>query len=48
MWGPEQQSSFEAVKSAIVSAPNLALPDFEHPFIVESDASVIGIGAVLL
>ena len=47
MWGPEQQAAFEAVKAAITSAPNLALPDFERPFVVTTDASVVGIGAVL-
>ena len=47
VWGPDQQRAFAAVKEAITSATNLALPNFEHPFVVQCDASDIGIGAVL-
>lgn len=40
--------AFEWLKQAITSAPILAVPNFEAPFIVVTDASSFGIGAVLM
>lgn len=48
VWTPECQAAFEGVKVALTSAPVLALPRFDLPFEVWSDASIYGTGAVLL
>ena len=39
--------SFTALKVAIATASILRLPDFEHQFIITTDASDIAIGAIL-
>ena len=46
-WTPATQTAFDTLKAALTSAPVLALPDFKLPFTVETDASAIGMGAVL-
>lgn len=46
-FGAKQVEAFEKLKAAIVSPPVLAYPNLEKPFILETDASGIGIGAVL-
>ncbi|GKC52217.1 ty3-gypsy retrotransposon protein, partial [Tanacetum coccineum] len=47
-WKEEESTAFEAIKRQLSTAPILGLPDFEHTFIVETDASADGIGAVLI
>ena len=46
-WGPEQQSSFEAVIDKLTNPPVLAYADYSLPFKVHTDASLNGLGAVL-
>lgn len=48
LWTPDSEVAFQNLKQAMVSSPVLALPDFTKPFIVETDASSKGLGAVLL
>ncbi|GKD22611.1 gypsy/ty3 retroelement polyprotein [Tanacetum coccineum] len=46
-WTDEAQTVFETLKSTMKKAPVLALPDFTKPFEVETDASEVGLGAIL-
>ena len=46
-WTEQCQQSFDAMKDALTSAPVLAYLDYSKPFILETDASLKGLGAVL-
>ncbi len=46
-WNSEAETAFLELKRCFTSAPVLSIPDPELPFIVEVDASDVGIGAVL-
>jgi hypothetical protein len=46
-WTSETQAAFEALKQALVSTPVLQLPNFTKPFVIETDASEKGVGAIL-
>lgn len=47
-WSEEAEIALGKLKSALVSAPILANPDFRLPFIIETDSSDLAIGAVLV
>ena len=46
-WTPEHQESFEKLKEALISAPVFWYLDYSKSFILETDASLKGLGAVL-
>ena len=46
-WTPACQEGFDQLKKALTEAPVLAYPDYSKPFILEMDASLKGLGAVL-
>lgn len=46
-WTPEAENAFNLLKTALVSTPVLCTPDFDQPFVIQTDASSVGIGAIL-
>ncbi len=46
-WGPTEEEAFNRVKAALTSEPVLRAPDFNSSFLVQTDASDTGVGAVL-
>ena len=46
-WKNEHQSAFDVLKGRLTSAPIMTYPDFSKQFILATDASDCGIGAVL-
>ncbi|MEI3777136.1 RNase H-like domain-containing protein [Pectobacterium brasiliense] len=47
VWDSEAEHSFNQLKSALVSAPILKMPDYSLPFTILSDASAYSVAAVL-
>ena len=45
---PEGQDAVQLLKEKILSTPILVFPDFDKPFLLETDASKEGLGVVLL
>uniref|UniRef100_A0AAQ4RI62 Gypsy retrotransposon integrase-like protein 1 n=1 Tax=Gasterosteus aculeatus aculeatus TaxID=481459 RepID=A0AAQ4RI62_GASAC len=47
VWAEDCESAFNTLQEALASAPILAAPDPEVPFVLDTDASGDGVGAVL-
>lgn len=47
-WTPNCEAAFIDLKDCLCNEPVLQCPDFSRPFIVQTDASGVGLGAVLL
>ena len=47
-WSNSTQQAFQKLKATMSSTPVLRLPNFEQEFILETDASNFGIGAMLM
>ena len=46
-WGPEQMIAFCTLKERLISAPKLEMPTDTGMFLLDSDASSVGLGAVI-
>ncbi|KAL5021393.1 hypothetical protein ScPMuIL_000548, partial [Solemya velum] len=46
-WGPEQETAFSKLKECLSTPPILSYPDYTVPFEIHTDASGLGLGAVL-
>ena len=47
VWSPQCQEAFEHLKCLLTTATLLVFPNFSVPFLLETDASIQGLGAVL-
>ena len=46
-WGAKEEKAFNTLKRKLTEAPVLGFADFSKPFILETDASFDGLGAIL-
>ena len=48
LWSADCETAFEVLKQKLVTSPSLAYPDFDKDFALETDASRLGLGIILL
>ena len=48
VWGDREENAFAVLKEKLLCKPLLKLPDMQKPFVLRTDASDLGLGAVLL
>ena len=48
LWGDDYQAGFDKLKQLLIDSPLLVFPDFSRGFVMETDASRVGLGAVLV
>ena len=48
VWGDQQEKAYQTLKRLLTSKPILRLPDMKKQFVLRTDASDVGIGAMLL
>ena len=46
-WSDTCQEAFDRLKQLLVNSPLLIFPDFSQGFVMETDGSGVGLGAVL-
>jgi hypothetical protein len=46
-WGQQQKDAFDSLKQSLTQSPILRHPDFNEPFLIQTDACDMGLGAVL-
>ncbi|KZR96222.1 Uncharacterized protein APZ42_009563, partial [Daphnia magna] len=46
-WGEAEQKAFETLRECLITPPVIAFPDLDKEFLIFTDASNYGIGAVL-
>ncbi len=47
VWSPDAEEAFHGIKQALTTEPVLRTPDFGCPFLLQTDTSETGLGAVL-
>ena len=48
VWTPEMEAAFDQLRNFLTQAPLCVMPDSALPFVLRTDASDVGLGAVLL
>lgn len=47
-WGPEQEAALRGLTKVLADTAELQLPDLNREFVIQTDASDLGLGAILL